>query len=142
MIEVLISIRVVQYLLKDLHYATGGEEFYGLHLLADKVDFRGDVDDLREAYYLGLKGEIPPMPASVDSLASTRIPTVSASDNRARLESLFDACHTAIYAIEGASSDGELVGGVKSILDSMSQKLLTLKGLCWRSLNGKLHNNS
>lgn len=136
MIEVFISIRVVQYLLKDLHYATGGEAFYALHLLADKVDFREDVDALRETYYLGLKGEIPPGLASVDSIAASRIPVISVSDNTERLRVLFDACHTAVYAIEGASKDPDLVGGIKSVLDSMSQKLLTLKGLCWRSLNG------
>jgi signal transduction histidine kinase len=43
-------------------------------------------------------------------------------------------CDTALYAIEGVKKEEGLFGGIHSILDGISEKLLVLKGLCYRTL--------
>ena len=134
MIDVLVTIEVVKMLAKDLHYKASGDTFYALHLLADKVDFGSSVDDLKEAYYLGLREENPPSECQINSLAVSRCPSATALDNRSLVMALYDACKTSIYTIEEAKRDDMLVAGVHAILDGVSQHLLVIKGLCVKTL--------
>lgn len=134
MIEVLIALQNLEWIAKDAHYRTHDEMFYALHLLADKADLGSSVDDLKEAYYLGFKNETPPSGALIGSLAASRSVDIKAVSNKELIANISKCCDTALYAIEGVKKEEGLFGGIHSILDGISEKLLVLKGLCFRTL--------
>jgi len=136
MLEVLIAIEIVEWLAKDVHYLSNDEWFYALHLLADKVDFGTAEDDLKEAYFLGMQEELPPKEIEIHKAAIERCPDLSSVTNQDLVRSLYDSCAAGILAIEEAKREPGLIAGVHAILDGVSQKMLTIKGLCWRTLNG------
>lgn len=137
MLDVIISVAIVEWIAKDMHYRSCDEWFYALHLLADKVDFGNSVDDLKEAYYLGAKESLPPteeqiVKATIEKYANL---DTASMDNRQLIEALATSCADGIYAIEEAKREPALVAGVHAILDGISQKMLVVKGLCWRTLS-------
>lgn len=135
MLDVMISVAIVEWIAKDMHYRSCDEWFYALHLLADKVDFGNSVDDLKEAYYLGAKEALPPTEEQIVKAAIEKVNLNTASmDNRQLIEALATACADGIYTIEEAKREPALVAGVHAILDGVSQKMLVVKGLCWRTL--------
>lgn len=136
MLDVMISVAIVEWIAKDMHYRSCDEWFYALHLLADKVDFGSSIDDLKEAYYLGAKEALPPTEEQIVKAAIEKVNLDTASmDNRQLIEALATSCADGIYAIEEAKREPALVAGVHAILDGMSQKMLVVKGLCWRTLS-------
>jgi len=136
MLEVLAQICSIRWIAKDMHYRSHDEWFYALHLLADKVDFGNGEDDLKEAYYLGAKEMLPPTEEEIHRLAIEKVEVTKDKSNRELIEALHDSCDVGIYAIEEAKREAGLIAGVHAILDGMSQTLLIVKGLCWRTLNG------
>lgn len=134
--EVLMAIRIIEWLAKDIHYRSNDQWFYALHLLADKVDFGDSEDELKEAYYLGFREELPPTERQIAELAMQKIPDLRTIDNLTLIRSLYDACSFGIYNVEEAKREAGLAAGVHAILDGISQRMLTIKGLCWRTLNG------
>lgn len=136
MLDVIISVAIVEWIAKDMHYSSCDEWFYALHLLADKVDFGNSIDDLKEAYYLGAKETLPPTEEQIVKAAIEKCYLDTASmDNRQLIEALATSCSDGIYAIEEAKREPALVAGVHAILDGISQKMLVVKGLCWRALS-------
>lgn len=142
MLDVIVMIELVKWLAKDMHYCTHDEWFYALHLLADKVDFGSAEDDLKEAYYLGMKESLPPSEVEIHRLALEKAPPSRPKSNRDLVILLKDACTTALYAIEEAKREDNLFAGVHAIVDGVSQKLLVIKGLCWRTLEYAGHGNN
>lgn len=134
MIEVLVAICVVEMVAKNMHYRSYDELFYALHLLADKVDFGNSADDLKEAYYLGAKEVLPPTEEDIHRRAIERIGDTTGKINRELIEALKDACEMGLYAIEEAKREPGLFAGVHAIVDGVSEKMLVVKGLCYRSL--------
>ena len=136
MLDVMIAVAIVEWIAKDMHYRSCDEWFYALHLLADKVNFGNSVDDLKEAYYLGAKESLPPTEEQIVKAAIEKANLDTASmDNRQLIEALAASCADGIYAIEEAKREPALVAGVHAILDGISQKMLVVKGLCWRTLS-------
>ena len=72
----------------------------------------------------------------IHRLAAEKIEDTRAKSNMELIESLRVACENGLYAIEEAKGEAGLFAGVHAILDGISQNLLVVKGLCWRSLNG------
>lgn len=136
--ELIVLVRVVELLAKNLHYCSGGESFYGLHLLADKVEFEEDIDSLKEAYYLGSIEQLPPCEVEIAGLVAEKIKGFVSEElsNEALVSSLMESSGQAIYTIEQIKSDTTMFAGIHAVLDGISQKLLVIKGLCWRTLNG------
>lgn len=136
MIDVLVSVLMVEWIAKDMHYRSCDEWFYALHLLADKVDFGSSIDDLKEAYYLGAKETLPPTEEQIvkSAIEKYNLDTTS-MDNRQLIDALAASCTDGIYAIEEAKREPALVAGVHAILDGISQRMLVVKGLCWRTLS-------
>ena len=134
MLDVLVAICIVEMVAKNMHYRSYDELFYALHLLADKVDFGNTADDLKEAYYLGAKETLPPTEEEIRRLAVERIGETKGKTNRELIEALKDACETGLYAIEEAKREPGLFAGVHAIVDGVSEKMLVVKGLCFRSL--------
>ena len=133
--EILIYLCVIKHIANNLHYRSSDEWFYALHLLADKLDFGSAEDDIKEAYYLGFLEQLPPDEKEIVQIVNDALPT-SATDNAGLIAFLHDYCAEGIVAVEEAKREAGLPGGVHAILDGVSQKMLTIKGLCWRSLNG------
>ena len=135
MIDVLVSVLIVEWIAKDMHYRSCDEWFYALHLLADKVDFGSSIDDLKEAYYLGAKEILPPTEEEIvkSAIGKANLDTKT-MDNRQLIEALASACADGLYAIEEAKREPALIAGVHAILDGISQRMLVVKGLCWRTL--------
>lgn len=135
MIDVLVAIEIVEWLAKDVHYRSNDEWFYALHLLADKVDFGSAEDDLKEAYFLGAKQILPPTEREIHELTVAKMPVVNSMSNEELIRNLMKACDDGLYAIEEAKREAGLFAGIHAILDGVSQKMLVIKGLCWRTLN-------
>lgn len=133
MLNVLADMLAIEWAAKSLHYRANGEQFYGLHLLADKVDFGSAADDLKEAYYLGFQNTIPPDELEIVKHAVELATKTDYSDNRTLLIALKAMCELGITFVEDAKREAGLPGGVHSILDGISQTMLTIRGLCWRS---------
>lgn len=134
MLDVLVAICVVEMVAKNMHYRSYDELFYALHLLADKVDFGNSADDLKEAYYLGEKETLPPTEEEIHRLAVDRMGDTKGKSNRELIEALKDACDSGLYSIEEAKREPGLFAGVHAIVDGVSEKMLVVKGLCFRSL--------
>ena len=132
--DVLVQIEIVKWLAKDMHYRSYDEWFYALHLLADKIDFGNAEDDLKEAYYLGMKETLPPTEEEIHAAAVAKIGVTKSKSNLELIEALHNACDNGLYMIEEAKKEPTMFAGVHAILDGISQKLLVVKGLCWRSL--------
>lgn len=142
MLNVLVAIEVVKCLAKDMHYRSNHEWFYALHLLADKVDFGSAEDDIKEAYFLGQRATVPPSEGEIKKLVAERIREVPV-DNNGLILRLANACDMLLYSIEEAKRERGMFAGIHAILDGISQTALTIKGLCWRTLNnGKTGNEN
>ena len=132
--DVLVFMELVEWMAKDVHYRSNDQWFYALHLLADKVDFGTAEDDLKEAYYLGFKNSLPPTEKDIHAASVEKCPDVRGMDNRGLIESLRESSSDCLYAVEEAKREPGLAAGVHAILDGVSQKMLVINGLCWRSL--------
>lgn len=141
MLEVLVAIRLIEWFAKDLHYDSNGESFYALHLLADKVDFGTAVDDLKEAYWLGAKNELPPSEIVIceSALALAKDYIKPSNSNTNLVDTLRQMCSSGILTVERAKNNPDILGGVQSILDGISQTMLVINGLCWRIMNTELN---
>ena len=132
--DVIICIRAIEFLAKDVHYRSSDEWFYALHLLADKVDFGSAVDDLNEAYFMGFRLVLPPTEKEIYEEVVKKCADVRTLDNKALITALQEACMTGVLVVEAAKHENGLPSGVHAILDGISQTMLTIKGLCWRSV--------
>lgn len=135
-LEVLASMLRVNWAAHDLHYRAHGEAFYALHLLADKVDFGTAEDDLKEAYYLGQAESLPPTDEDIVEQAVLHVRHVGET-NAELVANLMNACKYCMYSIEDAKRIPGLMAGVHAILDGVSQNLLTVSGLCARTLKNE-----
>ena len=136
--RVLIAMEAVKWMAKDVHYRSNDEWFYALHLLADKIDFGSAEDDIKEAYYLGETESLPPTEKEIAEGAAKIAEDVRTLSNRELVERMKSACEDALYAIEEVKRIPGLFAGTHAILDGVSQNLLVVKGLCWRTLeNGE-----
>ena len=131
--ELLSIIECVEWAAKDLHYRAHDEWFYSLHLLADKMDFGTAEDDLKEAYFLGYHETLPPTEKEIAELATARM-AETPKDNLSLIKALHDMAADGIAFVEQAKREAGLPGGVHAILDGVSQTMLVVKGLAWRSM--------
>lgn len=136
-LAVLASMLRVNWAAHDLHYRAHGEAFYALHLLADKVDFGSAEDDLKEAYYLGQMESTPPTDEQIVREAIGSVKRTGEDTNDALVTDLMYACKDCMYSIEEAKRIPGLMAGVHAILDGVSQNLLTVSGLCARTLKNE-----
>jgi len=127
--ELLANILTVTYLSNDIHYRSRGANFYGMHLLADRVkDFGSAADDIKEAYYMGFLMIDPPLDTEIASVAGDEYNTICEyGDCVARR--LVSALTRTICLVENAKREEGLPAGVHAILDSVSQHALVSRAL-------------
>lgn len=125
--NILTLLLVIDWLCNDLHYAAEGtDNFYARHLLADRVrDFGSADDDIKECYYLGARGIVPP-PDEV--IAGYAVKAKSALKGTV-LACLNEAYFMLISAIEDVKKDEPLPSGVHAVLDEIGKRALTYKFL-------------
>lgn len=133
MIEVLSIMKVIEWIAKDLHYRSSGNEFYALHLLADKIEFDSE-DELIEAHFLG-NGLVPPTQNDIALLASKAYGYISSDGtNTSMLKAIYERCDYLVHLVEQVKRGSDVCAGVHAILDGISQNALVFKGLCARSI--------
>lgn len=137
MLDVLVAVEVVKSLVKDLHYRTNGEYSYAIHLLADRVFFGSNEDDIKELYYLGYKAELPPTEEEIHKIASEEAKKFKVKgdvSNKELMQAVIDASAAGVAVIEDVKKEEEIPGGVHSVLDYVSEVMLRTKGLVWMAL--------
>lgn len=130
MLDILARLTAIQQYAKDIHYTAKGDQFYAVHLLADRVaDGLDDFSDsIKETHYLG-GGELPPQSKEVLRLAIAYIPVLT--DTREDLTRLGSLIISTLEAL------GETMGNGRadaSLLDNIAQDLKLKLGLINRQV--------
>lgn len=132
--KILSHLSCIEILADDLHYRASGPAFYATHLLADvvKKPVGGFMDDLRETYWLGELGALPPQTdvtfEDAASIAKSIRLRITVPDNR-ELEALKDALNILAHVVEEEKTNSSLLSGTVSILDAISAHALKMRGL-------------
>lgn len=127
MINVLVAMTLCEWYAKELHYNSSGENFYSLHLLADKLDFGDTMDELKERFYLGEKNERVPSNAEIATLCLKKYKDPEPGEY---VTALSESCDLLVYTIEESKRVLGPSGGVCAVLDEISGVALTVGGLC------------
>lgn len=131
MINVLARMKVCEWYAHKLHYNAIGNSFYGLHLLADILDFGDNEDKLKERYYLGEMDKDVPDDCEIAKAAMDIYSAPSAGEE---CKYLCEACRILAYTIEEFRRVSKPTGGVCAALDDVSGTALTVSGLCARTI--------
>lgn len=129
MIEIIVRLYKIFGLAKDLHYTSGGPEFYGLHLLFDRIaeNLLDHADRIQESYFLSR--DLPPVPSAeifAAAAESKQAPTITG---------LLDLIRSTIYRIDQLSTETpDLAEGDKTILGDISADLASKAGFLRRTL--------
>lgn len=137
MLALLAHVNRVGMCAKDVHYLVKGQQFYGLHKLADLVwEVGNTTDDLIECYYMGARGIEPPRMAAVAQVACSIPVSYPGRDmNENLIGGLYLLCIDTVHLIERIKADNpKLLAGVSSVVDGLSQKLLVVIGLLDQTL--------
>lgn len=133
--DVLIAVETVEFLKKDMHYCANDEYAYALHLLADKIHFGSAEDDLKECYFLGMKGVLPPTEDMIHAATldvTAKFP--KKATNKDLLQAVIDSAAAGVAIVEDAKREDGVPGGIHAIYDSISQTMLRAKALAFMSL--------
>lgn len=130
MLDILARLTAIQQYAKDIHYTATGDQFYAVHLLADRVaDGLDDFSDsIKETHYLG-GGELPPQSKEILRVAEAYIPVLT--DTKSDLTRLAGLISSTLDAL------GETMGNGRadaSILDNIAQDLKLKLGLINRQV--------
>lgn len=130
MLDILARLTAIQQYAKDIHYTAKGDQFYAVHLLADRVaDGLDDFSDsIKETHYLG-GGELPPQSKEILRLSIAYIPVLT--DTREDLTRLGSLISSTLEAL------GETMGNGRadaSLLDNIAQDLKLKLGLINRQV--------
>lgn len=133
--SVLSNMLVCQWLAHDVHYAWRGHSFYGMHILADKVGDMGSLaDEINETYYMGFRGENPPLDSLIAFASVEQYNKVCKENGGCCLKALASQFSYLAASVEVAKREEGLAAGIHSILDSVSQKALVGRALVSRSI--------
>lgn len=122
--EVLKNLMVVEWVAHALHYETIGNEFYAVHLLADRIkDFGSDADDIKEKYYLGTLLSTPPRDVDIATGAKEKFDQIGSNPDL--LAMAREALRTLIDSVETAKKESNIMAGVHAVLDDISSRALT-----------------
>lgn len=123
--NLIVALIAIKEFSKDIHYTAHGEAFYSKHLLADKFNFDGSIDILKECSLLG--NGIRPL-ASVEYLQrAINLLSIPEENNDKKnfetLGALLDKALKLISEMSGLSKADE------NIIGTIAQDLQQYKGL-------------
>lgn len=122
--EVLKNLMVVEWVAHALHYETIGNEFYAVHLLADRIkDFGSAADDIKEKYYLGTLLSTPPRDVDIATGAKEKFDRIGSNPDL--LAMAREALRTLIHSVEEVKKESYIMAGVHAVLDDISSRALT-----------------
>ena len=131
--ELLKDIYVIRFYSKDIHYNCKSENFWGDHLLADKVFDGLDefIDQINETIYMGY-GHLPPSSKEVLQGTINKIPDIVDDITKCWgfLYKRIESCLDLIADIRDRFDDPAL----GSLLDGLAEDLRAKKGLVWRRI--------
>ena len=131
--DLLKYIYAIRFYSKDIHYNAKGYNFWGDHLLADKVfdGLDGLIDQFNETIYMGY-GNLPPSGKDVLNGTGAIIPEVS-SDITQCWKSLYDLIGNCLDIIADIREEFD-DPAMSSLLDTIAQDIRAKKGLVWRRI--------
>lgn len=142
---ILAGLVCIEMVAKNLHYNAKDKEFYGVHLLADLIgDVQSERDKINEVCYLGF-GATPPLMEEVYLMAALNLKDkeIKFFEDDKMISALGGYCDRIIMLIEERKkADPEMVAGVQAVLDEISQKLLTSRGLLRRTQESNEHDGA
>ena len=132
----------VEMIAKDLHYRAKGEQFYGLHELADRVsEIGGKRDELLESYWLGENQSVPPLMGNIMDealdLYAMAVKEGAFAETLPILNALSNVLGELVTMIEKAKVEDAMKSGTVAILDDISKSSLIARGLVGRTLAGE-----
>lgn len=134
MFNILAYLMAIDWLADELHYNYIGSDFYSMHLLADRVrDFGAASDDVKEVYFRGFVGDVPPNGPRIASAASELFTAYSVDGLLGGLYGAFDGL---IHAVEEVKKDSSLPSGIHAVLDDISVKALRYRFLVESTKDG------
>ena len=130
--NIIINLEVIKALSKDLHYILKGNNFYGNHLLMDRIqeDMQGFIDDIKENYFM-FRGWDVPLNKDIFSKVSEVLSNIQKGSNIPTINELTIQIKNSIYFIESYIRDNkeELTAGDMDLLGRISSNLQKSSGL-------------
>lgn len=118
--NLIVYLTIVRETAKDIHYNYRGPDFYGVHLLMDRVadDLLDFVDQIKEKVFMY---KDLPIPTGKDVMleASQLMPETS------NINELLEKLKLAIYSIEQISQSPDIDAGDNDLLGRISSDLQT-----------------
>ena len=132
--KVLMILMAIQRAAKGIHYHTGGAQFYGDHLLADRIydDLDDLIDEIQENYFLGKEEDAP---AQKDLLkgASELVPDET-DDMKLAFSALDQLILDGINTLQTTSELSALTAGDNDLIGRICSDLQKKHGFVWRRL--------
>lgn len=135
--DCIVRLTVIKNLAKDIHYNAHGREFYGIHLLMDRVADGLDqfIDDIKENIYLG-RGQFPPASKEIFKVAEAMLPEKLPYDTVAQMGILADFISGTLENIfELVQNTTILMNGDVALFDDISKDLRKKLGLINNTIN-------
>lgn len=130
--NIIINLEVIKALSKDLHYILKGQNFYGNHLLMDRIqeDMQGFIDDIKENYFM-FRGWDVPLNKDIFSKVADILSDIQKDSNIPTINELTIQLKNTIYFIESYIRDNEdeLTAGDMDLLGRISSNLQKSFGL-------------
>ncbi len=124
----------IQRTAKGIHYHTGGAQFYGDHLLADRIydDLDDLIDEIQENYFLGKEEDAP---AQKDLLkgAAELVPDET-EDMKLAFTALDQLILDGINTLQTTSELSALTVGDNDLIGRICSDLQKKHGFVWRRL--------
>lgn len=132
--KVLMILMAIQRGAKGIHYHTGGAQFYGDHLLADRIyDGLDDlIDEIQENYFLGKEEDAPAQKDLLEGAAAI-VPEES-EDMKIAFTKLDQLILDGINELETVSELTALTAGDNDLIGRICSDLQKKHGFIWRRL--------
>lgn len=136
MIELIVLLQIIEGLATDLHYCAKGPQFFGLHLMADKIrePIPGFVDDIFEVGFLGAGKPAPLSKTIVEQVAARQPFSARPVDILNLLRQYLTQAQDEIekQAVKSNQAMSNLLGGISQTLQQsqgfVSQTLMSDSG--------------
>ncbi len=131
--DTILNLIAIKAVCKDMHYGATGQQFYGLHLLADRIaePISGFIDSIKEVCFLGNELDAPSS-AEIHADLPGSIPTFT--NPQTTLETLKELLKLAEYRIEEITALPSITQGELNLLGEVAQHLKLSRGLVHRTL--------
>lgn len=132
--KVLMILMAIQRAAKGIHYHTGGAQFYGDHLLADRIyDGLDDlIDEIQENYFLGKEEDAP---AQKDLLkGAVELVPDETEDMKLAFTALDQLLLDGINTLQTISELSALTTGDNDLIGRICSDLQKKHGFVWRRL--------